>query len=266
MRAPTPKSPSGAVTPDDGLVGADRVLALLRRLAHHPSGASLDELTTPNGGSKPTVHRALQTLRRAGFARQDESGRYHLGDDFVRLAFQFREMRPDHQRVQQALEALSATFGETSHFAVLDGGDIVYRAKVDPPTGAVRLTSTIGGRNPAHATGVGKAILAQQLPTFDHVVEWASRHELNRRTVNTRCTIEALHEELERTRTQGYATDDEENEIGVNCVAVPIFLDAPNRATGAISVSALVYRTPLATLVERFADIWAVLEGEGLTG
>src|SRR5437764_6586273 len=114
------------------LVGADRVLAVLKELAAHGDGVTLDELTRAMGSPKPSVHRALAALRRAGFADQDRTGRYLIGDEFLRMAFANHEARPDHVRIRPVLEDLAVRFGETAHFAVLDGHEVVYRAKVDP--------------------------------------------------------------------------------------------------------------------------------------
>jgi len=146
---------------DERLVGSDRVLAVLAELATHPEGAGLEELARAVDGSKPTVHRALASLRRAGFASQDGRGRYALGDDFLRLAFSYYERRPDHLRMQGILSRLVDRFGETAHYGVLDGHSVVYRSKVDPAEGAVRLTSVVGGRNPAHCTAAGKLLLSR---------------------------------------------------------------------------------------------------------
>ncbi|GAA2770414.1 hypothetical protein GCM10020219_043940 [Nonomuraea dietziae] len=160
---------------EDRLVGSDRVLVVLRVLAEHPEGIGLEEMAKAVGSPKPTAHRALAALRRAGFASQDGRGRYVLGDDFLRLAFAHHEARPDHVRIRPALVRLAARFGETAHYAVLDGREVVYRAKVDPPSGAVRLTSTVGGRNPAHNTGVGKLLLAWALPDDAAVTAWVDQ-------------------------------------------------------------------------------------------
>jgi DNA-binding IclR family transcriptional regulator len=241
------------------LVGADRVLAVLKELAEHPDGVALDDLTRAMGSPKPTVHRALGALRRAGFADRDAHGHYRLGDEFLRIAFAHHEARPEHVRVGPALDALARRFGETAHYAVLDGREIVYRAKVDPPTGAVRLTSTIGGRNPAHTTGVGKLLLAHRLDTLKAVKAWVGRSVLTRRTPRTLCSAEELHRELAATRERGYAVDDQENEIGVNCVAVPVHGPSSAVPSGAVSVSALAYRTPLATLVDAVDEIRDIL-------
>lgn len=241
------------------LVGADRVLAVLRELAALPGGGGLEQLSRAVHSPKPTVHRALAALRRAGFADQDAPGHYVLGDDFLRLAFAHHEARPDHVRVTPALERLAARYGETTHYAVLAGDDVVYRSKVDPPSGGVRLTSTVGGRNPAHATGVGKLLLALALPDDDAVRAWVGDRTLERRTPRTLTTADELVAELARVRERGYATDEEENEPGIGCVAVPAFLTGPSAPSGAVSVSAVLYRTPLERLVAEVPAISAEL-------
>lgn len=237
------------------LVGVGRVLAILKELAVRGRGVTLDELTRSIGSPKPTVHRALAALKQAGFADQDRDGRYLIGDELLRIAFANYEARPDHVRVRPVLEDLAVRFGETTHFAVLDGREVVYRAKVDPPVGGVRLTSVIGGRNPAHATGVGKMLLAQTLPNLAAVRAWIGDEPLALRTPNTLRTATQLHRALEQTRAQGYAIDNQENEIGINCIALPVHLGSPAVASGAISVSALAYRTPLSALIAAADEI-----------
>jgi len=245
-----------AEAPPAHLVGADRVLGVLTELARHPDGAGLEDIARAMGSPKPTVHRALAALRRAGFARSDGHGRYILGDELLRIAFAHHDARPDHVRVQPVLEELCRRYGETVHYAVLDGRSVVYRSKIDPPTGAIRLTSVVGGRNPAHATAVGKLLLAYQLPDEDAVRAWVGDAPLDRPTERVLVTVEELHAELKQVRAQGYAVDDEENEPGVNCIAIPAFLTSPSTPSGAISVSALAYRTPLARML---ADLPALL-------
>jgi IclR family acetate operon transcriptional repressor len=248
--------------PEDRLVGADRVLAVLIELGRHAEGISLDEMAKAVSSAKPTVHRALASLRRAGLAGQDGRGRYLLGDEFLRMAFAYQEAKPDHLRVQPILVALAERFGETAHYAVLDGDSIVYRAKVDPSVGAMRLTSTVGGRNPAHATAVGKLLLSYSLLDEAAVREWVGDRVLERPTENTAGTVEELNRELVLCRERGYSIDDQENEPGVNCLAVPVFLTSPNTPTGAISISALAYRTPLADLITDLPAIRTIVAGQ----
>ena len=240
------------------LVGSDRVLAVLRELAAYPQGVTLDEMARAIASPKPTVHRALAALRRAGLAAQDARGRYLLGDEFLRMAFAYHEARPDEVRVQPILDQLCARYGETVHYAVLDGRSIVYRAKIDPPVGGLKLTSTVGGRNPAHTTAVGKLLLAQVLPSADAVRAWIGDRPLEKRTAHSVCTAAALHEQLVTARRQGYAVDDEENEPGITCLAVPAYLNSPTVPSGAISISALAHRTPLQSLIDDLAAITKV--------
>ncbi|MGY1503130.1 IclR family transcriptional regulator [Streptomyces sp. QTS52] len=247
------------------LVGSDRVLAVLKELARYPDGVGLEELTRVMGSPKPTVHRALGALRRAGLADQGARGRYVLGDEFLRMAFAHHEDRPEHVRVRPVLEALADRFGETAHYAVLDGREVVYRAKVDPPSGAVRLTSTVGGRNPAHATGVGKTLLAHQLDTVAAVAAWIGDAPLERRTPRTLCTAADLYRELRATLDRGYAVDDQENESGVNCLSLPVYATSPTTPSGAVSISALTYRTPLHILVDAVGEIRELLGPLGRT-
>jgi IclR family transcriptional regulator, acetate operon repressor len=242
------------------LVGADRVLAVLAELARHADGASLEEMTRAVASPKPTVHRALASLCRFGFAARDGHGRYVLGDEFLRLAFAHHEARPDHLRITPVLSTLAERYGETAHYAVLDGHTVVYRAKVDPPAGALRLSSTIGGRNPAHSTAVGKLLLAYALSDDAAVTAWVREQPLTQRTPRTLTSAEAFAAELTAIRGRGYAVDDQENDPGIVCLAVPVFLTSPTRPSGAVSVSAPVSRTPLATLVAEVDAIRATVQ------
>ena len=106
MTEPTSSRDSGA--PEEKLVGADRVIAVLTELADHPLGVTLDELAGTLRSSKPTVHRALATLRRAGLADMTGRGVYVLGDEYLRLAFRNLDGRPETARVQPLLEQLAA--------------------------------------------------------------------------------------------------------------------------------------------------------------
>lgn len=243
------------------VVGADRVLAVLSELSKHAEGIALDDMAKAVSGSKPTVHRALASLRKAGLASQDSRGHYSLGDEFLRMAYTFHEARPDHLRVQPILNRLAARFGETAHFAILQGDSVFYRAKVDPVSGAMKLTSTIGGRNPAHATAVGKLLLSYVLQDRDAISAWIGRRVLEHPTPNTLTDLDELEDEFVRIRQQGFSIDNQENEPGVNCIALPIFFGSPSMPAGAVSISALAHRTPLQSLVNSLPLIQAIVSG-----
>ncbi|MDQ1530260.1 MAG: IclR family transcriptional regulator, acetate operon repressor [Microbacteriaceae bacterium] len=241
------------------VVGADRVLAVLVELAQHADGVGLDELAHRMRSSKPTVHRALASLRRAGLADQVARGVYRLGDEYLRLAFQHQAARPEGARLEPVLRQLAERYGETAHYAVLEGSDVVYRAKVDPPAGSVRLTSQIGGRNPAYLTAVGKLLLSRQVASEAELHAWLGDRPLEARTPRSITSVSALWTELARTRERGFGIDDQENEVGINCVAVPAQPD-PLGAPGAVSISALAFRLPLERLIGEVPRIRAAVE------
>ncbi len=246
---------------DTELVGADRVLAVLCRLGDYPRGVGLAQLARNIEIPKSSLHRALAALCRAGLADHDERGNYRLGLEFVRLAFAYYEQLDRRQLVGPLLESLAEHLGETAHYAELDGAEVVYLAKMTPPGAGVQMTSIVGGRNPAHCTGLGKALLAYELADRAAVDSYVQAHgPLARRTPNTLVDARVLAANLKRVRGHGYALDDEESEAGVNCIAFPLFLDHPTRPSGAVSVAALAHRTSLARLEEAAPDVRSLIE------
>jgi len=244
--------------------GADRVLAVLRLLAGRPGGAGLHELARELSSPKSSVHRALAALRRAGLVEQDPSGRYWLGWDFLHMAFSHYEHLDDVARVRPALVALAERFGETAHYATLDLPEVVYRAKFQPPGARFQMSSVVGGRNPAHCTGVGKVLLAYVLSSTSGGVEgFVYEHgPLVRRTAHTLVEVEELRRELAEIRRLGYGLDREESEEGIVCLALPIFLASTSVPAGAISIAAVAQRTSLGELTQAIGDIRQIVRRE----
>jgi DNA-binding IclR family transcriptional regulator len=239
------------------------MLAVLRSLGEYPRGVGLEQLARDVGVPKSSLHRALASLCRAGFAEHDARGSYRLGLELVRVAFAYYERLDRRQVVEPLLETLAARFGETAHYAELSGAEVVYLAKMTPPGRGAQMTSIVGGRNPAHCTGVGKALLAYELPDEALVAAYVDLHgPLVRRTERTRCDAATLAADFALIRERGYALDNEESEAGINCIAFPLFLDQPTRPTGSVSVAAFAHRTPLTELDEAAAEMRALIERE----
>jgi DNA-binding IclR family transcriptional regulator len=237
------------------------VLAVLRSLGDYPRGVGLEQLARDIEMPKSSLHRALAALCRAGLADHDERGSYRLSLEFVRLAFAYYEQFDRRQVVGPLLESLADRFGETAHYAELDGAEVVYIAKMTPPGLGAQMTSIIGGRNPAHCTGLGKALLAYELVDYGAVQTYVTANgPLAQRTPNTLVDTQALAANFELVRGRGYALDDEESEEGINCIAFPLFLDHPTRPAGAVSVAALAHRTALAQLEEAAGEVRRMIE------
>jgi IclR family acetate operon transcriptional repressor len=240
-----------------GMESVDRALRVLETLGEHGSGATLDELATVTRLPKSSLHRTLSALRARGFATQHVDGRYLLGSEMLRVAFGFYDRLDVRVLLRPTLERLRDELNETVHLGVLDDADVVYVDKLEPAQ-PIALTSKIGGRNPAHSTAIGKALLAWTYATPEAIAAWVTRSgPLARRTSRTIVEPQALAREMTRIRADGFAKDMEESEPGVRCVAAPVlFGSAPPAA--AISISAPKERLPAA----RLRDVVTVLQRE----
>ena len=241
----------------NGLEGVDRALRVLTLLGQRGDGWTLDELANETGLPKSSLHRLLTTMKTRGFAVQPAaSGPYLLGPAALEVAFGFHEKLDIPVLVAPLLQELVSRHNETTHLAVLSAGDVVYIDKREG-THPFRLSSTIGGRNPAYRTGVGKAMLAHLLPDRKAVDAWVKRYgPLVRQTTSTAGSARALNAELELTRSRGYALDLEENEPGVHCAAVALTLGT-GRPVAAVSVTAPTTRVDRERLVGIGLDLLA---------
>jgi IclR family acetate operon transcriptional repressor len=259
-RPPDPAAPPTA-TRSGRLVAVDRTLPIVKELGRHPRGIALDQLARDTGLPKSTLHGMLASLCHAGFAEQDELGRYRIGLEFLRVAFEFHETRDAYDLVYPALDAIARRFGEPAFFAQLDGAEIVYSAIAEPPSAAFRAFARIGGRKPAFCTALGKAILAYTLADDTGAHDFIAQYgPLERRTPNSIVTRASFAAELANVREQGFATDSEEGEVGLNCLAFPVFLESRTVPAGAISVAAFASRTPLEALVDARHEMREIVE------
>lgn len=229
--------------PSRAIESVDRALRLLDLLADYGSGATLGELAAATGLPKSSLHRTLGALQERGFVAQRDDGRYLVGSELLRIAFDFHDRLDLRTVLRPTLERLRSTFNETVHVGVLDGPDVVYVDKLEAER-QLAMTSKVGGRNPAHATAVGKAVLAWTYPSLQAIETWVERcGPLVRRTPRTIVDPAALAREMARVRSDGFAKDMEESEPGVRCVATPVFFGSAV-PIAAISISAPKERLP----------------------
>lgn len=224
----------------DSVQSLERAFDLLEALADGEQVA-LGELATRAGLVPSTAHRLLATLVQRGYVAQNpDSGRYLLGHKLVELASSVeRRLALLRGHARTHLERVTAQTGETANLVVLDGDRVVYVDQVEG-TRSVRMFTAIGTAALAHTTGSGKAILAFA-PSGAAAALYGHREPLERLTPQTRVTVEALERDFAAIRGRGYALDDEEHELGVGCVAAPVF-DHTTRPVAAISVSGPVAR------------------------
>lgn len=212
-----------------GVQSVSRALDLLELVAAAGGAAGLSELATRSGLPLSTVHRITRSLVGGGYLAQDADRRYRLGLRLVPLgAVAHGALQPWTSR----LSALVAATGETANAATLAGDVVVLVAREVSPY-AMRSAGEVGRRAPLHASAAGKALLAL---LTDEAAAAALRRALGTTlgttlgtpgalpalTPRTLTSVEAVLEEVRGVRTRGYAVDDEEEETGARCVAVPV--------------------------------------------
>ena len=216
--------------PAGSVQSLDRALSLLEALATAGSPVGVGELAERTGLPQGTAHRLLQGLHRRGYVRHDSSRKYSVGTAALRLgdAAQRSLARSARPLLAQLVEAS----GETANLAVLEGDDVVYLAPVPSPH-TLRMFAEVGRHVPPHSTAGGKVLLAAM--SRARAVALLGRTGLPRRTAATVTDLEELSRELDAVQSGGWAADEEEQEAGVRCVAVPVF--AGEQVVAAVSLS-----------------------------
>ncbi|MGH9022819.1 MAG: IclR family transcriptional regulator [Acidimicrobiia bacterium] len=229
------------VARDGGVQSVVRALELLEVLASSVDGLGVIDVAGESGLPQATVHRLLATLVGRGFVRQDPASRkYTLGSKLLRLGEAASRLFRSWARPY--LAELVSISGETSNLALLEDGYVVYVAQV-PSLHSMRMFTEVGRRLLPHATAVGKVLLAFGPREVTETI--IARHGLPAHTPYTVTDPERFIMELDQVAIHGYALDEEEQEIGVCCVSVPV-LGIPG-APAAMSVSGPAGRLDKAT-------------------
>ena len=222
-------------TPSTGfqpVKSADRALQILEALGRERTGMSLTDLQRQLGIPKSSLHGLLRTLAQREWIETDDAGtRFTIGRRAVWASAAYIEKDETVEAAKPIIDWLSAETGETVHLGRLDGDHILYLSKRDSRH-PLRMYSAVGRRLPAHATALGKALLARRTDTQ---VDEMLPNPLPGLTANTLTSRDALFEDLDVTRERGYAFDNEENAQGIVCFAVALLAGFP--PTDAISIS-----------------------------
>ncbi|WP_304107619.1 IclR family transcriptional regulator [Mycolicibacterium bacteremicum] len=222
-----------------GVKSAVRTVELLEYLAaRQDKPARIREISEDLGMPRSSAHALLRTLMTQGWVRADETGTlYGIGIRALLVGTSYLDGDPYLPMILPFLDDLRSDWDETFHLGRLDGTDIVYLATRESQQYR-RATNRVGRRLPAHATALGKALLAERtgVERRGHLPA-----ELAALTPATITSHDELTEALDTVRIRGYATDDEENTPGVRCFAVALRYCWP--AQDAISAS-----VPLARL------------------
>ncbi len=216
----TTTAPKRADTGRYRIQSVERAVAILNAFSAEEPELGVTELADRLDLHKSTVHRFLVNLEAAGLVERNRlTARYRLGLRIFELGGLVLQQMSLWDEALPFLEGLVRDSGETGHLAVLDGGEAVYIEKVEARK-ALRIPSAIGRGYPAHATSLGKLLLAHLTADARDLV--LAERGLARCTPNTITGRDRLNTELDLIRSQGFAVDDEEYEEGLRCIGAPI--------------------------------------------
>lgn len=217
----------------------ERTFSIIEYLSSKAEPQQLAAIGKACGLAPATTHRLLETLCGLGYVKNENSGTYTLTPKLFSIT---SNRFTDNTLISIAkpyLEELSNLVNESVHLVLRDGCDVVYVYKVVKTIGSIQMASHIGMRIPMYRTAVGKAILST-LPDQE-VRQIFQDSDIHSVTKNTITNIDELLRCLEITREQGYGLDNEENEMGITCIAMPLGHSGKS-ARYAFSISSLTPR------------------------
>lgn len=200
------------------VMGLEKGLAIVEAFGIARGPLTLSQAASITGHTKAAVRRSLLTLCKLGYARQDGRS-FQLAPRSLRLGHAYVLSDPLTKVAQPILEMTSERTRESASIAVLDSQDSVFVAR---STHRRSLSSGlgIGARLPAYASATGRVLLSETPATdVEFMLNRMTRPAL---TPRTRTTLREIMKEIARVRSHGYALSDEELEIGLRSVAVPI--------------------------------------------
>ena len=232
----------------DYIQSLERGRSVIRAFGPESRSMTLSEVAVATGLTRATARRFLITLERLGYMSSNDK-RFTLTPKTLDLGYSYLSSLSVWERMLPYLHEVTLAVGESSSAAVLDRGEVVYVARSPVIQRIMSVNIQVGTRFPAYATSMGQVLLAY-LP--DHAQEaYIESTELERFTDQTLCDKEQLKERLTQVATQGYSLNNEELELGLLSIAVPI-RNSEDDVIAAVNVSAPARRVTIEEMLETF--------------
>lgn len=230
----------GPVTAEPLLPGrrvrsAERVGAVLDLLRRSPAPLRHVDVATAMELPKSSTSNLLDTLVSIGLVRRDERG-YALGVRLIELGAAAAESLDIRAVARPVLHSLSELGIGTANLAILQGHDVLYIDKLNNPNHVIQIATRVGGTAPAHATALGKVLVAALAP--EPRQHWLREHDFTPLTEHTIRTPADFEQALDFASSHGYALDDQEQNLRILCVAAPV-RDHTGETVAAISLTCL---------------------------
>jgi DNA-binding IclR family transcriptional regulator len=213
----------------------ERMFLLLDLLAAHQHPVSLKTISEHTGLHPSTAHRILNDLTLGRFVDRPEAGNYRLGMRLLELGNLVKTRLDVRDAALGPMRELHKLTHQPVNLSMRQGDEIVYIERTYSERSGMQVVRAVGGRAPLHLTSVGKLFLAHDDPI--RVRAYASRTGLPGQTPNSVTALDALEKELANVLKRGTASDNEELELGVRCIAAPI-LDDQSKLVAGLSISA----------------------------
>lgn len=245
----TPSAQIDALSGDPNfMTSLARGLAVIQAFSQRKLQLTISQLSSQTGLSRAAVRRCLYTLSRLGFAGSDDRRHYFLRPRVLALGHSYISSMPLATAAQPVLEHVSHALHESCSIATLDGLDIIYVARANV-TRIMSIDLGVGSRLPAFCTSMGRVLLAN-LPA-EELESYLARVELTHYTERTVTSVEKLRQVLRLVGRNGYAIVDQELELGLRSLAVPI--QSPDgKVVAALNVGTHAQRVSIQDLQTRF--------------
>lgn len=248
--APSAAEEIDALADPDFMTSLARGLAVLRAFSDVPGPQTIAQLSQRTGIPRAAVRRCLHTLRQLGYV-DSELNNFSLRPKVLALGYSYLSSTPLTTSAQPCLDALSRQLGESSSLAVLEDDQVLYVARA-AASRVMSVSLGAGSKLPAYCTSLGRVLLAQlPQPELD---AYLARTELAPRTEHTVTEPDALRAVLAQVRAQGYAINNEELELGLRSIAVPV-RGASGRVVAALNVGAQATRVAPERMVAEFLPV-----------
>ncbi|MFZ0637678.1 MAG: IclR family transcriptional regulator C-terminal domain-containing protein [Candidatus Acidiferrales bacterium] len=225
-----------------------RGLTVIQAFSEPKRRLTISHISQKTGFSRAAVRRCLYTLMKLGFAGSDDNRHFFLRPRILTLGHSYISSMPLATAAQPVLEHVSHLLHESCSIAALDGFEIIYIARATV-TRIMSIDLGVGSRLPAFCTSMGRVLLAN-LPA-EELESYFGQVKFTQFTERTVTSVEKLQQVLAMVRRNGYSLVDQELELGLRSMAVPI-QNQSGRVVAALNVGAHAQRVAIQDMQNRF--------------
>ncbi len=246
---PTPAAMIDAFSGDPNfMTSLARGLSVIQTFTQHTPQLTISQVSAKTGLSRAAVRRCLYTLNKLGFVHSEDGQHFSLRPRILSLSHAYTSSSSLAHTAQPILDHISNVLHESCSVGTLDGDDIVYVARANV-TRIMAVDLGIGSRLPAYCSSMGRVLLAHLPP--DELENYIARVPMHRYTARTVNTPDKLRQALRTIQRTGFALVDQELEVGLRSLAVPV-KSPTGRVVAAMNVGAQAQRMPLHEIQSKF--------------